>query len=39
MLEIQHMIKVIVMMIKRDNSYNQYCGLTTAKIQYKIIFL
>jgi len=39
MLEIQHMIKIIVMMIKCYSSYNKYCGLTTVKIQYKIIFL
>jgi hypothetical protein len=39
MLEIQRMIKITVTMIKRYSSYNQYCGLTTVKIQKIILML
>lgn len=39
MLEIQHIIKIIFMMIKCYSSYSKYCGLTTVNIWYKIICL
>jgi hypothetical protein len=39
MLEIQHTIKITVMVIKRYSSCSQYCGLTTVKIQNTIFLL